>query len=266
MHAWGMPAEMDHIMGFAKEHGLAVLEDAAQAAGASMQGKKMGTWGDMAIFSFQASKVLPAIEGGMGIYQTRTQYERAAAYGHYKAPPTFPKSSPYHKYIGTGFGQKFRMHPFGAAVVRKQLEILDERNALVEAQVRQLNDRLVQLPGLSEPRIRPDQKRVYYAGNMVFFDEKKAGFSRGALLKALKAEGVRAHTWIYPLQHKFELYHEARWWHHPPKIPAVLPGCEQANNTHVFISLIYEKMPDLIDQYAAAFEKVWANKDKLAKL
>src|SRR6516162_914971 len=83
MHSWGMPCEMDRIAEWAREKGLILLEDAAHAHGASMQGKMMGTWGTMGIFSFQASKVLPAIEGGMGMYQTRDLYERAAAFAEY---------------------------------------------------------------------------------------------------------------------------------------------------------------------------------------
>ena len=125
MHSWGMPCEMDHIRDFAKEKDLIVLEDAAHAHGASMQGKKMGTWGDLAIFSFQASKVLPTVEGGMGMYHTRLHYERATAFGEYTAPEKFPADSPVHRYAGTGFGQKYRMHPFSAAVGRMQLRNLD---------------------------------------------------------------------------------------------------------------------------------------------
>jgi perosamine synthetase len=251
MHAWGMPCEMDHITDFAKQHGLMVIEDAAQAHGASMQGKKVGTWGAVACFSFQTSKVLPSVEGGMGVYQTRELFERATAFGHYEAPPTYPQDSPYRKYEGTGFGQKYRMHPFAAAVALKQLESLDERNALVEAQVRRLNDRLLQLPGLSEPRRRPDQVRAYYYANMLFLDEKKAGFSRETLVKALKAEGVPASVWIYPEQHKFSIYSEEKWWHHKPNVPRVLPGCEQINRTHLFVPLMYQEAPELIEQYAS---------------
>lgn len=263
MHAWGLPCEMDHILEFGKQHGVVVLEDAAQAVGASMQGKKMGMWGEVGTFSMQASKVLPSIEGGMAIYRTERLYERAAAYGHYKAPPTFPESSPYHKYGGTGFGQKLRMHPFAAAVARTQLAIHDERSALVRAHVGRVNQRLLELPGLSEPRRRPDQERVYYSGNMVFLDEAKAGFSRNALVKALRAEGVRARTWDYPLQHRFQMYSEAKWWHHAPEIPESMPGAEEVNRKHIFLPLLYEEHRELEDQTVKAFEKIWANRDKL---
>lgn len=266
MHAWGLPCEMDHLAEFAKEKGLILLEDAAQAHGASMHGKMVGTWGVMGIYSFQASKCLPAVEGGMGLYQTREYFERASAFGHYEDPAKFPKDSPVRPYEGTGFGQKYRMHPFAAAIARQQLQGLNERNALATANVRRLNDRLTQLAGLTEPRCRPDQKRVYYYRNMVLLDSAKAGFSRDALLKALVAEGVEADIWIYPEQHKLKIYSEAKWWHHKPDIPASMPGSGQINANHIFLPLWYEEVPELIEQSVKAFEKIWAHRAELVKI
>ncbi len=266
MHSWGLPCEMDLIGQFAKEKGLIVLEDSAHAHGASMQGRKMGTWGVMGCYSYQASKVMPSVEGGMGMYQTREYFERAAAFGHYEDPGKFAKDSPVRAYEGTGFGQKYRMHPFAAAIARQQLRGLDERNALVAKNIRALNDRLTQLPGLFEPRCRKDQKRVYYNGNMLFIDTKKAGFSRDALLNSLKAEGVRATMWDYPEQHKLKIYSEAKWWHHKPNIPASMPGNANVNGNHIFLPLYYGEASELIDQTARAFEKVWTHRDDLAKI
>jgi dTDP-4-amino-4,6-dideoxygalactose transaminase len=60
MHSFGNPCDMDQICEFAREKGLLVLEDAAQAQGASLQTKPVGTWGAMGVFSFQSSKVLPS--------------------------------------------------------------------------------------------------------------------------------------------------------------------------------------------------------------
>ncbi|MBI2431295.1 MAG: DegT/DnrJ/EryC1/StrS family aminotransferase, partial [Candidatus Hydrogenedentes bacterium] len=130
MHSWGLPCEMDRICEWCNEKGLIPLEDAAHAHGAEMQGKKVGTWGQMGIYSFQTTKVMPAIEGGMGMYQTREYFERAAAFGHYEDPVKFPEDSPVRAYEGTGFGQKYRMHPFAAAVARQQLKVLDKNNAV----------------------------------------------------------------------------------------------------------------------------------------
>ena len=162
MHAWGFPCEMEEICNFGRKHGLIVLEDAAQAQGATLRGKQMGTWGAIGVFSFQSSKVLPAVEGGMGVYQTPEYFERATTFGNYDLPGQFPAHSRYRGYQGTGFGSKFRIHPLAAALARTQLKGLDQRNALIAAQVRKLNDRLTQLPGLSEQQATPEMRRVHW--------------------------------------------------------------------------------------------------------
>ncbi|MCK5861415.1 MAG: aminotransferase class I/II-fold pyridoxal phosphate-dependent enzyme, partial [Candidatus Hydrogenedentes bacterium] len=99
VHWIGLPCDMDEICDWAKEKGLIVLEDAAHAHGAKLKDTYMGSWGDMGIFSYQMSKPLPAIEGGMGVYKTQEYYERATAFGHYKVPGV-SKDSEYSKYNG----------------------------------------------------------------------------------------------------------------------------------------------------------------------
>lgn len=264
VHWLGLPCDMDAIGDFARKRGLIVLEDAAHAHGASFKGKFMGSWGRMSIFSYQMSKPLSALEGGMGVYQRQEDYERAASFGHYDIPAGFPAASSYRRYAGTGLGLKLRMHPLAAALARVQLRDLAQRNAAGVAQVRRLNDRLVQLPGLAEPRLRADMRRLYYSANVLLLDEGKAGISRAALIKALQAEGVRARAHTYPLQHKFALYQERQRWHHLPRLPE-LPGSEQVNRTAIALPYFTSAVPELVDQYASAFQKVWAHREKLAR-
>jgi perosamine synthetase len=243
---------------------LLVLEDAAQAQGASLQGKPVGTWGSIGVFSMQSSKVLPAIEGGVGIYRTREHYERATTFGNYELPNSFPPDSPYRIYQGTGFGPKLRIHPLAASIARQQLRKLDAHNDLVDKQLRLLNERLSELPGFSYPYTRPDAKRVYWASNLVFIDEQKAGCPKQALLKALRAEGVEARDGSYEEQHRYKLYSEAKWWHHPVAIPRDLAGTTQVNNQAVRLPIFHEEAPGLIEQYIKAFEKVWAHRSQLS--
>lgn len=265
MHSFGNPCDMDQICSFAKERGLVVVEDAAQAQGASLQGKPVGTWGSIGEFSMQASKILPAIEGGSGVYQTREYYERATVFGNYELARTFPEDSPYRVYQGTGMGPKLRIHPLAAAIARRQLRGMDARNAIVDANVRKLTDRLVHLPGLTVPYCRPDAKRVYWGAHLLFLDQAKAGCSKDALMKALRAEGVPISNGSYDEQHKYKLYAEAKWWHHPVEIPAELPGTAQVNRTAARMPLFYGEADDVIEQYVKAFEKVWARRGELAK-
>ena len=264
VHWIGLPCPMDQICDWAKEKGLIVLEDVAHAPGCSVKGKYTGTWGSMSMFSFQAIKPLPAGEGGMGVYQNKEYCERATIFGNYiHVPESFWKGSPYENPQSRGASVNHRIHPMAAALARCQLRGLEERHAKVVANVRSLNERLTQLPGLYEQAApRPDLTRLYYLWNMFFINEAEAGMSREACVKALQAEGVRTWLFSYQPQHKRRLYAEAKWWHHKPVIPD-LPGTEQANRTAIPLPVFTRPAPDVVDQYVKAFEKVWAHRKQL---
>ena len=264
VHLFGLPCDMEAICDFAKEKGLLVLEDCAHAHNASINGKYVGNWGQIGAFSCQGSKVLPAIEGGIANYENREYYERAATFGHYHCPGKFPSDSKYRKYA-TGLGLKLRMHPMGAALARCQLKTLDQQTEMERQQTHSLNSRLCQLPGISEQAPAAGVKRVYWSRNTLFIDPAKAGMSRDAAVKALKAEGLRIRNFSYSISHRDTVFSEPQWWHHPPVIPDRLPGLEEALRTGVSLPRFTKPVPELIDQYVAAFEKVWAHRTALGK-
>ncbi len=267
VHWYGLPCEMDDICAFAKEHGLDVVEDPSHAHGAKVKDTWIGNWGRMAGFSLQTTKPLPAIEGGIGVYKERSDFERATTYGNYDLPNTFPEDSPYRKYQGTALGSKLRIHPISAILARIQLKSLYQRNADGVAQIRRLNDRLTQLPGLAEQYARPDMQRVYYAKNIMFIDEKKAGMSRAAAVKALQAEGVEVSEYGLKLLHTYPVFAEDKWWRRMPVLPAPdsIPGCDEANRTAILMPYWTSGQPEVVEQYVKAFEKVWAHREELAK-
>jgi perosamine synthetase len=260
VHYLGMPADMDYISEFCKEKGLIVLEDACHAHGASMHGKFMGAWGRMACFSFQASKPLPAIEGGMGNYQNQEDFETATILGHYEWAS---KLKGNNKKYGYGLGMKLRMHPVAATLAKCQLDVLDKRNAILKAQVRKLNDRITKLPGLYEQQNRPDVDRVYYASNRFLLNETEAGMSRDACVKALKAEGVAAGAAGAQFLCKNPIFHEAEWWHHLPVMADRFPGAEEVDKRGISLPFFTKEVPELNEQYIKAFEKVWAHRKEL---
>ncbi|MFA6241477.1 MAG: DegT/DnrJ/EryC1/StrS family aminotransferase [Candidatus Hydrogenedentales bacterium] len=267
VHWYGMPCDMVAIDAFAKEHGLDVVEDASHAHGAKVGDTLIGNWGRIAGFSLQMSKPLPSIEGGIANYKNEVDWERATAYGNYDLPKSFPEGSAYSKYQGTAFGSKLRMHPVSAILAKHQLAQLDERNAAGIAQVRKLNDRITQLPGLVEQKANPDMKRVYYSKNTMFIDEKAAGMSRAAAVKALQAEGVEVAEVSWTLLHTYPVFQESQWWRHMPVLPAegTVPGCDEANKSAIHLPYFTSDQPELIEKYAKAFEKVWAHRDELGK-
>jgi perosamine synthetase len=264
VHYLGMPADMDRISDFCKEKGLIVLEDACHAHGASMHGKAMGTWGRMACFSFQASKPLPAIEGGMGNYKEKEDYDRATMLGHYEFASRLGQGSKYSKY-SYGLGMKLRMHPMAAALGICQLEKLDRMNAILKTQVRRLNDRITKLPGLYEQQNRPDVDRVYYSSNRFLLNESEAGMSRDACVKALKAEGVSISASRAQFLCNNPIFHEEEWWHHMPAIADSYPGALTVDKRGISLPYFTKEMAELNEQYIKAFEKVWAHRKELGK-
>ena len=264
VHLFGLPCDMQAICDFAKEKGLLVLEDCAHAHNASINGKYVGNWGQIGAFSCQGSKILPAIEGGMANYENREYYERSTTFGHYECPGQFPGDSKYKKY-GTGLGLKLRIHPMAAALARCQLRILDQQTEMERQQNHSLNSRLCQLPGISEQAPGPGVKRVYWAKNHLFIDPAKAGMSREVAIKALKAEGVAVGKLNYSVSHRDKVFNEPEWWHHAPVIPDRLPGLEETLRTGISLPRFTKPVPEVIDQYVKAFEKVWAHREDLGK-
>lgn len=264
VHIGGMPADIDKIEAFCREKGLILLEDCCHAHGASLKGKAMGTWGRMACFSFQASKPLPAIEGGMGNYKEKEDYDRATMLGHYEFADRLGAGSNYSKY-SYGLGMKLRMHPMAAALATCQLKVLDKRNAILKAQVRKLNDVITKFPGIYEQQNRSDVDRVYYGPNRLYFNEIEAGISKDAFIKALTAEGVSVRTSGVQFLAKNAIFHEAEWWHHMPVIADSFPGVEDREKRGLQLPYFTREMPELTEQYIKAFQKVWAHRKELAK-
>ncbi|MCX8063928.1 MAG: DegT/DnrJ/EryC1/StrS family aminotransferase [Candidatus Hydrogenedentes bacterium] len=265
VHWYGVPCDLDYIDEFAKEHGLEVIEDASHAHGAKLKNVLIGKWGRMAGFSLQTTKPLPAIEGGMAMYKNIRDYERSVTYGNYDLPKTFPEDSPYRKYQGTAFGGKLRIHPVAAILGRIQLKYLDQKNKTGVAQMKKLNDAITQLPGLTAQYVRPDAERVYYSRNLLFIDEAKAGASRSAIVKALKAEGVDIVEYQWTLLHTYPIFSESQWWEYMPVLPkeGTPKGCDEANKTTISLPYFTTEQPELVEQYIHAFEKVWAHIDEL---
>ena len=89
--------------------------------------------------------------------------------------------------------------------------------------------------------------------------------SRAACIRALKHEGVSVGAAGAQFQCNHAAYHEAQWWHHLPVIAERFPGAEEVNRRGISLPYFTKDVPELVDQYILAFEKVWAHRKELAK-
>jgi len=118
VHLFGQMADMDPIMGLASQHGLVVIEDAAQAIGAEYKGRRAGSIGHYGCFSFFPSKNLGAAgDGGMVVTNEAARAERVRCLRGHGAKPKY-----YHRMIGGNF----RLDALHAAIVSAKLPHLDQ--------------------------------------------------------------------------------------------------------------------------------------------
>jgi len=154
VHLYGQPADMDPILDVAEDNDLYVIEDAAQAHGAEYKGKKVGSLGDIAAFSFYPSKNLGAFgDGGMVVTNNEELADKLKALRNYGQ-----KKKNYHDFIG----HNSRLDELQAAALRVKLKYLDEWNDKRRKNVTLYNEILEDIEGIKIPVEKIFSKHVYH--------------------------------------------------------------------------------------------------------
>lgn len=154
VHLYGHPADMDAVMALARRHGLFVLEDACQAHGATYRGRRVGSLGDAAAFSFYYSKNLGAYgEGGMAVTNDRALAIRMQMLRNHGC-----KAKNQHALLG----YNARLDEIQAAILRVKLPHLDRWNTLRRNWARHYNLQLADLEEIVTPTELSHVSHVYH--------------------------------------------------------------------------------------------------------
>jgi len=119
VHIYGHPANMPAIMEFSRANNLLVIEDAAPSIGAEVDGKKTGSFGDAAAFSFQGAKILSTGEGGMFVTNNNELFQRVKSLNDHGRDPRQP-------FAAVEVGYKYKMSNLQAAMGLAQIERVEE--------------------------------------------------------------------------------------------------------------------------------------------
>jgi dTDP-4-amino-4,6-dideoxygalactose transaminase len=237
-HLHGGVAPMRQVMAFARDRGLKVVEDAAQATGGTIQGRKAGTWGDVGILSFGGSKLLTAGRGGALLSDQADVCQRARL-GLHRENQVWPLSE------------------LQAAVLLPQLAKLDERNAIRKDNVRRLTEALRDVPGLRPFHNEAEDTSPSYYRLGFQFDEAGFGLSRPRFLEAVQAEGTA-------FNEGFRALHVGR---SPSRFRQPGP-LDEAGRAHYGCVALYHPVllgtPDDLAEVAEAVRKIRANAALLA--
>jgi dTDP-4-amino-4,6-dideoxygalactose transaminase len=281
VHAHGLPADMAEIRAVAARHGLAVIEDAAQAHGAIYRGRRAGVLGDCAGFSLNGSKNLSAGEGGLFVTNDDEAYiaaRRLAIFGEDTPPTEIPR---YRAYWSHGVGWNYRGHELTAALARSQLRRLDGYNRTAQRNARALSAGLGALAGIHPPRVPADRSCVFYRYR-IRIDPEELGFDgpaielRDRLLWCLQEEGVAASLWqLRPLPEQPVFRHGGRFAPWQPGDDAPLDRYDPAAHPHTTRLLessivlgtadhpLFNQPPEVMEIYVDAFERVLRDRDAL---
>jgi dTDP-4-amino-4,6-dideoxygalactose transaminase len=188
VHFSGELADMEAIGRIAAKHHLQVIEDAAQAQGVSLQGGRYaGSFGEGAIFSFQASKCLNAGEGGAILTNSDALAEQAWSLRHCGRQ----RGGLWYEHHQLGWNS--RLSEWQGAILRSQLRRLPRQNARRMANVRYFLDRLRGLEGLTPVQLHPQGENHSHCLVMLRYDAAQwGGLTRARFLEAINAEGVPA--------------------------------------------------------------------------
>lgn len=205
VHLFGHPCDMDPIMAIAKKYKLKVLEDAAEAHGAEYKGRKVGSIGDIAIFSFYANKIVTTGEGGMVVSNTKAYIDtvhRIKALNHSKT-----------RFIHEGVGYTYLMSNMQAAVGLASLEEISTSLRHKRAMAALYQRHLADIPGLRLPIEKPWAKNVYWMYAVTTHAQAK--ISRSALMRALNDDyGIQTRTFFFSPRTAFKklgLYQHSRF-------------------------------------------------------
>jgi dTDP-4-amino-4,6-dideoxygalactose transaminase len=195
VHHAGWPCEMDKIMAMAKRHNIYVIEDCAQAHGAKYKGKAVGSWGDVAAFSFCQDKIITTGgEGGLFTTNNKTFWERAWSYkDHGKDYDTvFNKSHPPgFRWIHASFGSNWRMTEMQAAIGRLQLRKLPEWTRIRTHCAHLFNEAFAKIPALRVTAVPTGVEHANYRYYMFMrLDQLKPEWSRDRVMQEINKQGV----------------------------------------------------------------------------
>jgi dTDP-4-amino-4,6-dideoxygalactose transaminase len=294
VHMHGCAADMRPLIEVARRHDLLVVEDAAQAHGATFGGRPVGALGAAGGFSMQSSKNLSAGEGGLFVTNDDAVAEAAGSVRNFGQDISrgdeveFDLARPLdgtRALDSVRIGSMFRGSEMMAAFARAQLARLPERTARCQRNADRLARALAGLPGVTPPHTPPGRTSVHHKFR-VQLDPERAGLAmtperlRDAVLLALRAEGLEVVLWQtapLPAQAVFQRrdplggFPRAREGgtdlavnYSPlnyPRTKALLDGS---------VVLFSQSCPliaqpdDLVDRYAEAFHRVWHHREALA--
>jgi perosamine synthetase len=198
VHIYGQPAHIDEIKAIADAKGLFVIEDCAEALGATYKDRRVGLDGDCACFSFFANKSITTGEGGMVVFKDPEVAQRARVLRDHGMSP---KKRYWHEYAGFNFRMTNMQAAIGVAQMGRIDELLDRKKSIFQT----YDSLLSEIKSLSLLPSNDWSENSYWLYTLILNDHKEG--ARDQLIENLGSRGIDARPGFYPM-HVMEPYAE----------------------------------------------------------
>ncbi|MDJ0927410.1 MAG: DegT/DnrJ/EryC1/StrS family aminotransferase [Gammaproteobacteria bacterium] len=199
VHIYGLPVDMQPLLALAEQHGLQVIEDAAETIGQTCRGDPCGGFGDISTFSFYPNKHVTTGEGGMVLANDQALAERCRSLRNLCFQPG-------KRFLHEELGWNYRLSNLQAAVGVAQIEQLEQhvqRKRQIGARYHEL---LRAVPGLQLPvAATPYADNVYWVYGVVL--DERTGMDAVAAMKALAEKGIGTRPFFWPM-HEQPVFHD----------------------------------------------------------
>ncbi|MHA2346952.1 MAG: GNAT family N-acetyltransferase [Candidatus Hodarchaeales archaeon] len=189
----GMSSEMDKIQKIAKDYGIPIIEDVAEGIGAEFKGKKAGTFGDISVFSFNATKLVIGGQGGAIVTDNEEWFEKCKLMRHHGIDRT--REGKY--YWSYEIGYNYQWTNIQAALTLAQLQRLDEMVDNRRQRGKWYRDRLESLGNISFNYDEPPVKNCYWIVTAVL--DKKYGLTKEKIIEHFKRFNIDLRPFFYPM-------------------------------------------------------------------
>ena len=247
IHYGGCPCKIEEIRDIAREHGLILIEDAAESFGASIRDKKAGTFGECATLSFCSNKIITTGEGGAIVTDSLDIYEQLKLIRSHGRAETgnYFSSTEYMDYITLGYN--FRMSDITAALGIAQLEKVDKIIEMRRRNAEQLSAGLAHVVEIEIPNPPDDCFHVY---QMYTIRVKEGKEKRDALLAYLAQKGILSKVFFDPV-HSTQFYKNRLGYN--CQLPVTERLAEQVLALPMYATLAEEEIKYIADEVTTFF-------------
>jgi dTDP-4-amino-4,6-dideoxygalactose transaminase len=249
IHCGGLPCQIEELREVAEEFDLFLIEDAAESIGASIDGRKAGSFGDAAMFSFCGNKVITTGEGGVIVTDSGETYERLKlirSHGRLESEPYFMtvKSLDY-----VALGYNWRISSLTAALGLSQLRKLDKVSDMRRRNAEYLTNKLSNMDEVGVPNSPERYRHVY---QMYTIRVKAGRKARDALKNHLNNKGIMAKVYFEPVHQTY--FYKEKFNHEQFVLPMTERVSDEVLTLPLYPAMTVEEMDYIAESIKEFFD------------